>query len=92
MNIYVGNLPFECTEDELRTAFEAHGEVTSAKIITDRETGKPRGFAFVEMADDGSGNAAISALDGSELHGRSMRVSQAKPRENRGGGGGRGRY
>ncbi len=91
MNIYVGNLPFECTEDELRTIFEAHGEVTSAKIITDRETGKPRGFAFVEMSDDGAGNAAISALDGGDMRGRSLRVSQAKPRENRGGGG-RDRY
>ena len=90
-NIYVGNLSWNLTEDELRETFEAHGEVSSCKMITDRDTGRPRGFAFVEMPDDGEAQAAIDALDGFELDGRNMRVNEARPRENRGGyGGGRG--
>jgi RNA recognition motif-containing protein len=88
-NIYVGNLPFEIQEDELRQAFEAHGEVSSAKIITDRETGRTRGFAFVEMPDDGQAQTAITELNGSEFSGRALKVSEAKPRADRGGGGGR---
>lgn len=92
MNIYVGNLPFELSEDELQQAFEQFGEVSSAKIITDKFSGRPRGFAFVEMADDTSGQAAVTALDGQELKGRALRVSPARPREDRGPrGGGYGR-
>lgn len=90
MNIYVGNLPFETQEDDLRRVFEAHGEVASAKIITDRETGRARGFAFIEMTDDGQGATAIAELNGSEFAGRALKVSEAKPREDRGGGGGGG--
>lgn len=89
MNIYVGNLPFETQEDDLRRAFEAHGEVSSAKVITDRETGRPRGFAFIEMPDDGQAQTAIAELNGSDFSGRALKVSEAKPREDRGGGGGR---
>ena len=89
-NIYVGNLSWNLTEDELREAFEAHGEVSSCKMITDRDTGRPRGFAFVEMPNDADAEAAIAALDGAELDGRNMRVNEARPRENRGGGGGYG--
>ncbi|MEA3297503.1 MAG: RNA-binding protein [candidate division Zixibacteria bacterium] len=95
MNIYVGNLPFEINEDELRTAFEEFGEVSSAKVITDRYSGKPRGFAFVEMPDDGQAQSAISELNDRDMKGRALKVSQARPREDRGprgGGGGRGRY
>jgi RNA recognition motif-containing protein len=87
--IYIGNLPFSSTEDELRTVFERHGDVASVNVITDRETGRPRGFAFVEMDDASAADDAIRALDGSELGGRSIRVNEAQDR--RGGGGGRGR-
>ncbi len=90
MNIYVGNLSFDATEDSLREMFEAFGEVTSANIITDRETGRARGFAFVEMSDDASGNSAIADLNGKEVNGRNLKVSEARPRENNRGGGGRG--
>jgi RNA recognition motif-containing protein len=86
--LYVGNLSFNSTEDDLTEAFSAHGTVTSVTIVTDRETGRPRGFAFVEMATGAEAQAAIEALDGSELGGRSLRVNVAKPRESRGGGGG----
>lgn len=89
MNIYVGNLPFNVTEDELRQAFESYGEVSRVNIITDRETGRPRGFAFVEMAGSDEGNAAIAGLNGSDLNGRALNVNEARPR-NTGGGGGRG--
>ena len=96
MNIYVGNLPFEISEDDLRSAFEEFGEVSSAKVITDRYSGKPRGFAFIEMPDDGQAQSAISELNDRDFKGRSLKVSQARPREDRGprggGGGGRGRY
>ena len=91
MNIYVGNLPREATEDDLRKAFEAFGEVTSAKIITDKFTGDPRGFGFVEMSNNTEAQAAISGLDGKDLKGRSLRVNEARPRSDdrrRGGGGG----
>lgn len=90
MNIYVGNLPYQITEDELRTAFEEYGEVASVKIIIDRETGRSKGFAFVEMNDDGQGGSAIEELDGAELLGRTLRVNEARPRPQRGGGGNRG--
>ena len=93
--IYIGNLPFSSTEDELRAVFERHGEVASVNVITDRETGRPRGFAFVEMDEASGADDAIRALDGSELGGRSIRVNEAQDRQGGGGGGGsrnRGRY
>jgi len=92
MNIYVGNMSYSVTEDELRQAFEAHGEVTSAKIIMDRDTGRPKGFGFVEMPDNASGEAAVSALNGFDLKGRELKVNEARPKESRGGsrGGGGG--
>ena len=82
-NIYVGNLPFTTTEDEVRDLFSQHGEVSSVKLINDRETGRPRGFGFVEMPDDGQGDSAIEALDGQNFGGRPLRVNEAKPREPR---------
>jgi len=81
-NLYVGNLSFDTTEDTLRGLFEQHGEVDSAKVITDRMTGRSRGFGFVEMAS--GGDEAISALDGKEFEGRNIKVNEAKPREPRG--------
>ena len=82
MRIYVGNLPFSTGEAELQELFSAHGEVTSAAIITDRETGRPRGFGFVEM-DDADADKAISALDGADFGGRSLRVNEARSRDDR---------
>ena len=98
-NIYVGNLSYEATEDDIRQAFEAHGEVSSVSIIMDKMTGRSRGFGFVEMPDQGAGQAAISALNLQEVRGRAMTVNEGKPKAdagNRGGargsyGGGRGR-
>jgi RNA recognition motif-containing protein len=86
--LYVGNLPFSITEAELRSTFERHGSVASVNVITDRETGRPRGFAFVEMEDASAAADAIRALDGSELGGRSLRVNEAQDRRGGGGGGG----
>jgi RNA recognition motif-containing protein len=86
--LYVGNLSFNSSEDDIRGAFSPHGQVTSINVITDRETGRPRGFAFVEMANDSEAQAAMRALDGQDLDGRSLKVNVAKPRESRGGGGG----
>jgi RNA recognition motif-containing protein len=86
--IYVGNLPFSTTESELRSLFERHGAVASVNVIMDRETGRPRGFAFVEMEDANSAATAIRALDGSQLEGRSIRVNEAQDRREGGGGGG----
>ena len=83
MNIYVGNLSFGSSEDDLRSEFEAYGEVMSVKIITDRETGRSRGFAFVEMADDSSAQTAIDALNGKDIDGRPVSVNPARPRERR---------
>ena len=90
MNIYVGNLSFQSTEDELRQAFSAFGQVTSVAIIKDQFTGKSRGFAFVEMANNTEAQAAIQALNGKEVGGRPLKVNEARPREegHRGGGGG----
>jgi RNA recognition motif-containing protein len=85
--IYVGNLPFSASEPELEELFSSHGAVESVSIITDRETGRSRGFAFVEMDADAA-DAAIQALDGRDMGGRPLRVNEA--RERRGGGGGRG--
>ncbi len=93
MNIYVGNLPFETSEEELQVAFTEHGEVSSARIITDRMTGRSRGFGFVEMPDNSQAEAAIQALNNKDFNGRPLTVNEAKPREDsgRGGGGGRDR-
>lgn len=88
MNIYVGNLSFDTSEDQLRQAFAAHGEVTSVSIITDKFSGESRGFAFVEMSNKSEAIAAISGLNGQELNGRTLSVNEARPREERGGGGG----
>ncbi len=88
MNIYVGNLPHELTEEELRQAFEAFGEVTSAKIITDKFSGVSRGFGFVEMPTKAEAEAAITGLNGTELKGETLNVNEARPRsESRRGGG-----
>ncbi|MDT0618159.1 MAG: RNA-binding protein [Salinisphaeraceae bacterium] len=83
INIYVGNLPWGSSEDDLRAAFEAYGEVSSAKIITDRESGRSRGFGFVEMPDKGSAEAAIQGLNETDFQGRNLRVNEARPREDR---------
>jgi RNA recognition motif-containing protein len=105
MNIYVGNLAYSATEDELRSAFAAFGQVTSVKIIRERETGRSRGFAFVEMEDGEAAQTAVAQMNGRDLNGRNLVVNEARPREqgggrsgysgNRGGsssyGGGRGR-
>ena len=85
--LYVGNIPFSTTDDELRALFAQHGDVSDVAVITDRETGRARGFAFVEMADAAAADNAIRSLDGSDLGGRSLRVNEAHDR--RGGGGGR---
>jgi RNA recognition motif-containing protein len=90
--LYVGNLPFSTTETELRQAFEKHGQVESVAVIMDRETGRPRGFAFVEMADASGASAAMQALDGREFGGRALRVNEANERPPRSGGGGGGGY
>lgn len=108
MKLFVGNLPFSSSEDDLRDVFEAHGEVTDVFIPKDRESGRPRGFAFVTFANSEDGQKAIEAADGEEIDGRNMRVSEAEERRDRGprrdggggggrrdgggGGGGRGRY
>lgn len=88
MNIYVGNLSYQTTEDELREAFGAHGEVTSVAIITDRFSGQSKGFGFVEMSDDEGAKTAIGALDGTDVSGRQIKVNEARPRAERSGGGG----
>ena len=87
ISIYVGNLPFSATEEQVREFFSAHGEVQRVHLVTDRETGRPRGFGFVEM-DDAEGRAAIEALNGQDLDGRPLTINEARPREERGGGGG----
>jgi RNA recognition motif-containing protein len=88
--LYVGNIPFTATEDALRALFEKHGEVRSVSVISDRETGRPRGFAFVEMAEASAAQDAIQALDGSEFGGRDLRVNEAQDRRAAEGGGGDG--
>ncbi len=90
MNIYVGNLSFQTTEENLREAFEGYGNVSSVNIITDKFSGESRGFAFVEMSNNDEGNAAIQGLNGADLGGRNIKVSEARPREERSGGGGGG--
>lgn len=84
MNIYVGNLNWQTTEDELRQAFESFGQVDTATIIKDKYTGSSRGFGFVEMPSDQEGQAAIDGLNGTELAGRTLKVNLARPREDRG--------
>jgi RNA recognition motif-containing protein len=95
MKLYVGNLPHQMTEDQLKELFSEAGEVVSAKIITDRMTGEPRGFGFVEMATKAEGQRAISSINGRNVEGRTLKVNEARPQERRGGGGfggpGRGR-
>jgi len=83
MNIYVGNLSFETTDAGLRAAFEAHGEVVRAEVVMDRDTGRARGFGFVEMPSDSEAQAAMEALNGSQLDGRTLNVDQARPRGSR---------
>lgn len=83
MNIYVGNLSYSMSEDELRQAFSAHGEVSSVKILMDRETGRSRGFGFVEMPNHGEAEAAIAQLNGKDVGGRPLRINEARPREQR---------
>jgi len=88
INIYVGNLPYSMTDGELESLFTEFGAVQSAKVIFDRETNRSKGFGFVEMDDAEAGKTAIDALNDSEVEGRPLRVNEARPREERGGGGG----
>jgi len=88
MNIYVGNLSYQTSDDELRDAFANFGEVTSAKVIKDMQTGRSKGFGFVEMADKAQAEEAISQLDNTDLDGRSIRVNEARPKPPRNGGSG----
>ena len=88
--LYVGNLPFTTTEEELRALFGRHGSVDSVNVITDRETGRPRGFAFVEMSEPSAATDAIKALDGTQLGGRALKVNEAQDKQRSGGGGGGG--
>jgi cold-inducible RNA-binding protein len=87
-NIFVGNLSFNTNEDELRQIFEGYGQVDRVSILTDRDTGRSRGFGFVEMASDEDGEKAITALNGSQIGGRTINVNEARPKAERGGGGG----
>jgi cold-inducible RNA-binding protein len=89
-NIFVGNLSYQTTEEQIRDLFAEYGTVDRVNIITDRMTGRPRGFAFVEMPDSAAAKAAIEALNGAELEGRALTVNEARPRAERGGGGGGG--
>ena len=104
-NIFVGNLSFQTTEQDIRTLFEAHGSVDRVSIVTDRDSGQPRGFGFVEMTNDAEGDRAIGAINGQDVGGRALNVNEAKPKSEGGGrgfgggggrgnsgGGGRGRY
>ncbi|MFO0818205.1 MAG: RNA-binding protein [Pirellulales bacterium] len=90
MKLYVGNLSYQTTNSDLETMFGEHGTVRSAQVIMDRDTGRSKGFGFVEMADSHSGQAAIQALNETEIQGRRLTVNEARPREERGGGGGGG--
>jgi len=92
MNIYVSNLGFNVQDEDLKDFFIPYGEVTSAKVIMDRETGKSRGFGFVEMPDDTAARKAIQELDQGTVEGRVIKVTEAKPREERSGGGGRNNF
>ena len=90
--IYVGNLPFSATEDEIRELFSSHGDVHAVNLINDRDTGRPRGFGFVEMASDEEARKAIQELEGMDIGGRKLTVNEARPRQPRSGGGGGGGY
>ena len=83
MNIYVGNLSYSMSEEELRDAFSAYGEVASVKVLVDRETGRSRGFGFVEMPNQSEAEAAIAQLNGKDVGGRALRINEARPREQR---------
>ena len=87
-NIFVGNLSYQATPADLQAAFEAYGSVERVDLVTDRDTGQPRGFAFVEMSDPQAAQTAISQLNGAELYGRAMNVNEARPKPTGGGGGG----
>lgn len=87
-NIFVGNLSFGSTEDDVRSMFEAYGTVDRVSIVTDRDTGRARGFGFVEMSVDADAEKAIAALNGRELNGRALNINEARPKEDRGGSGG----
>jgi len=89
LNIFVGNLPFSTNDDELREAFSKFGAVDSAQVIMDRETGRSRGFGFVEMPNNDEAQQAVTAMNGADLGGRSLTVNEARPKAPRGGGGGR---
>jgi cold-inducible RNA-binding protein len=88
MKLYVGNLSFSTTEEALQAEFAAHGQVDEVAVITDRDTGRPRGFAFVSMTNDNEARAAIEALNGTEVDGRTITVNEARPKSDGGGGGG----
>ncbi|RMH23942.1 MAG: RNA-binding protein [Planctomycetota bacterium] len=87
MKIYVGNLPFDATQGSVHELFSEHGQVTGVTLVTDRETGRPRGFGFVEMTNSSEANAAIGALNGRDFGGRTLNINEAKPRESRPSGG-----
>jgi cold-inducible RNA-binding protein len=89
-NIFVGNLSFTATEDSVRSMFEAYGPVDRVSIVTDRDTGQPKGFGFVEMTNDAEAEKAITALNGTELNGRALTINEARPKTERSGGGGGG--
>jgi RNA recognition motif-containing protein len=89
-NIFVGNLSFTATEDGVRSMFEAYGQVDRVSIVTDRDTGQPKGFGFVEMTNDGEAEKAITELNGTELNGRALTINEARPKTERSGGGGGG--
>lgn len=90
MNIYVGNLSYKVSDQELKETFEEYGEVISAKVITDRETGRSKGFGFVEMSDEEEAQNAIEDLDGTDMNGRTLKVNKAKPKPEGSKSGGRG--
>ena len=93
MNIYVGNLPYQATDADLRQVFEQYGEVSTASVIMDRQTGRSRGFGFVEMANEEEARTAIDGTNGTDMMGRALRVNEARPKpQGGGGGGGRGGY
>lgn len=92
MKIYVGNMSFDTSEDDLRKAFEAHGQVDSVNIITDRDTGRPKGFGFVEMSNETEARAAMDSLNDSDLQGRTLKVDEARPRNGGQRGGNRGGF
>ena len=89
--LYVGNLPYSVSDSDLQQMFEAHGTVQSAQVIMDRDTGRSKGFGFVEMGSDAEAQAAINAMNGNEIDGRALTVNEARPKEGGGGGGGGGR-